>query len=154
METETKQKTADIIREIAEINGGEITPEIVLDAARPKDSPLHKHFCWNNGKAAEQYRLIQASCLIRRIKVTFEKPDETTVIIREFACVHSDCEDAGDGEQEPSRGIYVNVKTAMGVQSYRDQIMADCKRDVETFRRKYAALKEAEKIIEAMEAFA
>jgi hypothetical protein len=154
METETKQKTADIIREIAESNGGEITPEIVLDAARPKDSPLHNHFCWSNSKAAEQYRLIQASCLIRRIKVTIEARDETTVRIREFACVHSDGDDTGEGEQKPSRGIYVNVKTAMGVESYRDQIMADCKRDVETFRRKYAALREAEKIIEAMENFA
>jgi hypothetical protein len=37
-----------------------IKPEVVLKEARAKDAPLHKYFEWDDKKAAEEYRLIQA----------------------------------------------------------------------------------------------
>jgi hypothetical protein len=44
----------------------------VVEAARPKDSPLHGAFCWNNTEAAKRYRLLQAQQLIRSFRVTVE----------------------------------------------------------------------------------
>lgn len=41
-----------------------ITPASVLDAARSKSSPLHEFFEWDDKKAADKYRLMQASEMI------------------------------------------------------------------------------------------
>lgn len=43
--------------------------EKVVEAARDPDSPLHKHFQWNDGEAAHRYRLGQARALIRAQKI-------------------------------------------------------------------------------------
>lgn len=48
---------------------GELTPAVVVDAARPKDAPLHPIFEWDNKKAAEQYRHSQARSLIRAVEI-------------------------------------------------------------------------------------
>jgi hypothetical protein len=36
--------------------GDDLTPQIVVDAARPPDSPLHSLFEWDNAKAARKHR--------------------------------------------------------------------------------------------------
>lgn len=48
---------------------GGIYAERVVDDARPEDAPLHPAFEWNDGKAAEEYRLYQARTLIRAVHV-------------------------------------------------------------------------------------
>ena len=151
--TETKPKATDAIRELAERHG-QLTPDIVVDAARPKESPLHRFFQWNNGKAAEQYRLIQASCLIRRVKVTYQASDEKTVRVRAFVNVTPEARLPADEDPEAgTRGIYVSVSSEFHNDHYRDEVIAQCMADVEAFRRKYSALKQAQGIIEAMDGF-
>jgi hypothetical protein len=55
---------------------GELKPSAVVDAARAKDSPLHKCFEWRDGKAADEYRLIQARKLIRlTVTIIDDKPE-------------------------------------------------------------------------------
>lgn len=44
---------------------GELTPQLVVDEARPKDAPLHDRFEWDNKVAGEAYRRVQAQQLIR-----------------------------------------------------------------------------------------
>lgn len=44
---------------------GDVTAERVLDSARPKNSPLHDEFTWDDSAAAEAYRLEEARRLIR-----------------------------------------------------------------------------------------
>ena len=44
---------------------GTLTPEAVVDAARPEDAPLHEEFEWNDSEAAEKYRRQQARTMIR-----------------------------------------------------------------------------------------
>jgi hypothetical protein len=48
---------------------GHLKPKAVLEAARDEQSPLHRHFEWDDGLAAEAYRLDQARTLIRIIRV-------------------------------------------------------------------------------------
>jgi hypothetical protein len=154
-----KPKATALIQSLAERNGGTLTPEIVLENARKKASPLHSFFCWDDTKAANEYRLAQAAHLIRRVRVTYTTPDNVTVRIRAYCNV---VEPKPEGEEidpdEPltpgrERGIYVSVQDAMHVSDYREQILAQCRRDVETFRRKYTAIQEVEKIIAEMENF-
>lgn len=49
-----------VISEIKKHHGGTATPQKVVEAARPKDSPIHNLFEWNDGRAAELYRVEQA----------------------------------------------------------------------------------------------
>lgn len=44
---------------------GDVRASTVVDEARPKDSPIHDQFEWDNRVAGEQYRLAQARRLIR-----------------------------------------------------------------------------------------
>lgn len=55
---------------------GVLTCEAVVREARAKSSPLHDYFTWDNSRAAERYRLIEAGRLIAtvRIEYTPKKP--------------------------------------------------------------------------------
>lgn len=141
-----KPSAADAIRALAQ-RYGSITPEIVLKDAQRKSSPLHNHFQWNDTAAARQFRLIQASELIRRIKVEYVCSDNRTVRVRAFHNVAD--EDADESDSNP-RGIYVPLETALSVESYKDQLLEKCKRDMKAFQVKYAALSEVEHVISAM----
>ena len=53
-----------------------LSPPDVVEAARPKKAPLHAAFEWDNGQAAEQYRLFQARRLIRSVYVVSDEATE------------------------------------------------------------------------------
>ena len=69
---------------------GQVTPSGLLNAAKPKNSPIHNAFEWDNKKAGHKFRLIQARTWIRKVTITMEdreerlihvpriEPDETT----------------------------------------------------------------------------
>ena len=48
---------------------GSLTASVVLKEAAKKNSPLHDHFTWDDSEAAEQWRLVQARNLIKRVKI-------------------------------------------------------------------------------------
>lgn len=63
---------------------GYLTSEAVVDAARPKKSPLHNDFEWNDSVAAETYRRHQAASMIRAIVTV---TSEYTEPAREYVLV-------------------------------------------------------------------
>lgn len=142
------ESASDTIRKLA-AKHGHLTPRIVLAEASKKTSPIHKHFCWDDTRAARNFRLIQASELIRKIKVTYAIGENRSVTIRAFHNVA----DEPDGSDEPGGRYYVGIEQCMKVESYRDQMIAQCKRDIAAFRSKYSALTEVAGILEAMEKF-
>lgn len=48
---------------------GRLLPADVVAAARSPDSPLHKHFTWDDSEAARLRRLDEARALIRRVNI-------------------------------------------------------------------------------------
>jgi hypothetical protein len=46
-----------------------LLPVAVVNAAKDANSPLHGYFEWNDGKAADQYRLSQARQLIASVTI-------------------------------------------------------------------------------------
>src|SRR3954466_16270624 len=58
-----------LLREVRE-RRGKLTGENVVDEARPADHPLHEHFEWDDSVAGEEFKIIQARALIRRVTVT------------------------------------------------------------------------------------
>ena len=161
MTQEKKAKATDAVKALAEKHGGTITPEIILADAKRKRSPLHSFFCWDDNAAANEYRRIQAATLIRRIKVTYHPQGDENRSVRVRAFVNvvepddspepQDIE--GHGVNARPRGIYVGFECAMRMDNYKDQIIRQCKRDVEAFRSKYSSINEAAKIIDAMDDF-
>lgn len=69
-------KAAEIAAEIDAIKqrDNEVTAPAIVDRARHEENPLHPFFEWNDGEAAEQYRLSQARTLIRAIVI--QRTDE------------------------------------------------------------------------------
>lgn len=61
----------EAVRELEWIkdNFGAITPDIVVEVASNKASPLHNYFEWDNRIASEKWRLQQARVLINNIEV-------------------------------------------------------------------------------------
>lgn len=70
----------EALKAIAARDGGLLRPAAVVEAARPKDSPLHNAFEWNDGIAAEKYRLDQAQRLIRSFRVIVENDGKKTEV--------------------------------------------------------------------------
>jgi hypothetical protein len=68
---------------------GELTAALVVEAARPKTSPLHSRFTWDNREAAEQWRQAQAAELIRSVRVIYRQATETEEArsVREYHAV-------------------------------------------------------------------
>ena len=56
---------------------GEVTPPLVVDEARPDESPIHEVFEWDDWEAAEQYREHQARNLIRSIEIVETQTGKT-----------------------------------------------------------------------------
>ncbi len=94
-----KDLVAEKLAEIAEQNGGRLTPNLVLDEARDPESILHNLFEWDDGLAAHQHRLFQARQIITsvRVVITTEKRKISTVYY------------VRDPEAGPSEQGYVNI---------------------------------------------
>lgn len=84
---ETASAELDRIRE----KFGKVVPANVVDESRSKRAPLHNVFEWNDGAAAQEYRLYQARTLIRAVVVEYVIPEngskETFVSVNEYTHV-------------------------------------------------------------------
>lgn len=84
----------DLLMQIARRNGGVLKVDDVLEEAKSEDSPLHKHFEWDDTAAADKYRRDQARYLIQKCKITLIENEP--VSIRAFVSLPSD-RDSGGG---------------------------------------------------------
>ena len=121
------QKIGQALAKIAEDGGGRLTPPAVVEAARNPRNVLHRHFEWDDVKAAQAFRLDQARAIIGVIRI----------------------EDEGD---EPTRA-FLSVKDATGV-SYRTAaevsgsvdlqlaVLKQAERDLDAFSKRYRELED------------
>ena len=90
---ETFAEERKVLERIAREHGGMLMVDDVLEAAKDPKSVLHKHFQWDNDKAAEAWRKQQARQLIQKVTVTIEKAPD--VHIRAFVSLSTDQHDGG-----------------------------------------------------------
>ena len=116
---------------------GIITPEAVVERARPKRSPLHSLFEWNDKKAAAAHRITQARYLIRSVKVVFldNSSDPRTRETRAFVNI----------ERTPTHA-YNGVVEVLSNAEHRDRLLTQAWRDLEAWRRKYQNLHELREV--------
>lgn len=110
---------------------GALTPTIVVNAARPKDHPLHDRFEWDNKIAGEKWRATQAAELIRSVRITYARADGTEGNVRQFHSVQHE-------EQQAYDPIEEIVADPIATQI----LLRNMKRDWDVFRARYAHLSE------------
>ena len=135
----------EALKAIARRDGGLLRPAAVVENARPEDSPLHGAFEWDDGKAAEQYRLEQAQHLIRSFKVEIER-DGKAVEVPVFVNLSTDR--TGPTAENPYRIVEAVAKKPdlMAV------AVADALGQLAALRDRYAHLKELADVWAAVDA--
>lgn len=117
---------------------GNLTPQALVDASRPNDAPLHAAFEWDDEVAAEKYRESQASYIIRSLEVVIEGTNKRT---RGFVSLT-----ITDGERE-----YHEINRVLSIRSERELLLEEAKRELASFKTKYAVLKELADVFAAIE---
>lgn len=121
------QRIGEALAQIASANAGRLTPLAVVEAARDRKSPLHRHFEWDDAKAAEAYRLDQAREIVRVVRIE-EAGEEPT---RAFLSVND--------------GAGVSYRTAQDVAGSLDlqlAVLKQAERDLDAFQRRYRDLQD------------
>lgn len=140
---EERQTNVQVIGEHLESiekKNGCIKPAMVVDSARPKNSPIHKHFEWDDTVAGEKYRLGQARQLISSVYIKSHNDITPSSPVRAFVNVLRD--DVGDRR-------YESITTVMSDEQKREQLLNRAKREFETWQKRYEALQELSDVFEA-----
>jgi hypothetical protein len=93
-----KKGVQSVIINLYEENG-HIAPSQLIEAARPKRSPAHKAFEWDDKKAGSEYRLIQARQWIRRVEIIIDEKPERFVHV---PLIVTEDETASEGYYKPT----------------------------------------------------
>ena len=128
---------------------GTLKPEDVVEVASEPSHPLHSCFEWDDTKAAHLHRIAQAGHMIRVLVVVRADDDsEEPIMVRAYA--HMKDED----EEGETQCHYINVVQGMCDPVMRDRILAQAIKELATFRKKYADLREFAAVFAAMDKIA
>ena len=119
---------------------GELTPPDVVADARNPNSPLHSFFEWDDGAAAEAYRLSQARGLIRAVVAIYTSESKPAVRQRMFVHIN-----------EPSAPHYREVGHAMSQKKTREIVLSRAWRELKDWRERYRDLKEFSELFEVID---
>jgi len=126
------------LRRIAAENGGFLAPVQIVQAARPKDSPLHGKFTWDNRKAAEEYRLWEARELVKVYWYVAEGSRERVPV---FISLSSD---------RPVKAGYRSSADVLANPDQRGEWLQMALADLQSWKRSYAALTELKPVFAAI----
>lgn len=131
---------------IAADNQGMLQPQSVVETARDPDHPLHDCFDWDDGSAAEKYRLVQARGLIRRLKVMVVLQERETQTITVKAVPHYTSLPTQRGKEGYEATMAVVTDTLK-----REELILTAMRELLALRRKYQTLAELSEVWAAVD---
>lgn len=120
---------------------GVLKSEAVVEFAENPETELHNHFDWNNKTAGYQWRLWQARQLIRA-KVTVIKNNGDEIVTNAFVHIEED--------EDLERG-YRSIAVILSDADLKSRMLATALKELQTFKKKYAHLKELTHVFEAIE---
>ncbi len=129
------------LQRLAKKYGGKLYPQQVVAEAKNKTSPLHNSFEWNDGEAAEQWRLHQARNLIRAQVIIIPGHSEP---IRAFVSLTTDRKDNGG---------YIAIAKVMSEEDLMEQMIEDATNELQVFTKKFNMVKELSEVNEAAKKF-
>jgi hypothetical protein len=115
-------------------------PAMLVKAARPKRSPLHDLFTWDDADAAERWRIEQARRVIRTIRVIHGNQPEVAPAFVHVTRV------TDEGVQD---GYMSTVRALAG--DTRDGVLRDALAQLNGLRRRYQQLSELQTVWDAIE---
>lgn len=135
---------------LAQTNNGLLKAEDVLEAAKNEDSPVHNKFEWDDGEAAEKYRLIQARYMIS-VSIRYIPRDGKVVPMKVFVSLSSDRHSQKVDGGMP-RGIgYRLFDDVMADPDLKNQMLMDSLQQMTYFQEKYKSLQELQEVFMAIE---
>lgn len=136
-----KAQEAGEYLETLEKTHGAVTPKLILEVSRPRDSILHTCFEWDDGIAAEKYRESQANYIVRNLVVVkISGQEEEQPPVRAFVSV----------TKEDTRK-YVSIKTALNDESMTKEVLGQAFAELAAFSKKYRQLKELSSVFEVID---
>jgi hypothetical protein len=134
----------EALEEIRERNGGDLTDDVIVNAASRKNHTLHPWFEWDDSEAARAHRRRQAADLLSSFRVVYEEAPDEPVRVYE---VHRSGK-RGDSEK---RSAYRTTEEILQDPLARDQLIARAIRSAMEFRRRFRGIHELSKVVEAMD---
>lgn len=128
------------LKTLADKNQGLLLPEDVVQAARKESSPLHSKFEWDDGAAAERYRLWQARCLIS-VSVEYITTGTKQIQTKVFVSLSTDRKTGG----------YRTFVDVVADDDQRTQMIQDSLDAMVHFQEKYKRLSELQEVFKAMD---
>lgn len=139
---EVKGLSADVAgRIVAESMGYENLPAKLAQDARSRKHPFHKCLEWDDGKAAEQYRISQVRLIIRSLRTRIKTTDGEKAAIRAFSNIFH------------GSGMYYFTPDVLKDKELRKKLLEQAKRDAKKFANKYRGLVGIGSIVKAMKGF-
>lgn len=139
------QEVGRLFKKIAKTNKG-LTPALVVEHAKPKNSILHDYFTWDDKAAGKAWRLTQARYLIRQLVVIKVVDGDRPEPVRAFVSVIKQ-----DDEKTKTRHAYFAVADAIRNKSYRQQLLDEALQEIRAWRMKYARFQELAQIFDAID---
>ena len=143
-----------------ESEDGTVNASMLLEYSRPEDSETHGLFEWNDGIAAEKWRMYQSGRIINQLEVELvEMPNEKehvvvspiesaptrTVVAQAFVNI------VPRATARP--GEYTDVITAFRNEEMRKRVLFNSLSELEAFKRKYERYEELADVIKAIDEF-
>lgn len=132
------QVIAKTLTDLARAQGGKVEPKVLLQEASDPSHPLHRLFEWDDSKAANKYRLIQARQIITCVQ--YEVSTNTvTVDLPMFVRVVNG-EELPDAKPGPG---YVTLPTVVEHESFQRSILDRALNELKSFQNRYKSLSNA-----------
>ena len=133
----SREKAQLIGERLASMNS--VTPSLVVEDARNPKSPLHECFDWDDGIAAEKWRLAQARNVINCI-ITYEPSKHGEDLeVRAFYHVAHPVESEETGCEEERVVRYAQIDEVQQRADFRAQVIAQAKAELNGWRERWKA---------------
>lgn len=130
------QAYGECLQDLADRHGGRLDADLVVEEARSPRCPIHSCFEWDNSRAAEEYRKVQARELLRAVIIV---QPETGLEVRAFENVVIN---AAGHDQEASGSYYVPIQDIIPNGDLMKQVLQEAMNYLQWFRKKYENLKQ------------
>lgn len=118
----------------------QLKPAVVINEARPVDSPLHPLFEWNDSIAGERWRTEQARSIIANVLIVDGAHSEASAPIRAFVSLNPDGDYDGDNSE------YLPIATVIADPDLYAQMCRRAHKDLEGFEERYSEFVELKQI--------
>jgi hypothetical protein len=128
--------------DIGSENHGVLNPRDVVEVARDPSHVLHPKFEWDDGAAGDAYRIVQASALIRQMRLTIIRTDAETRSVT----VSTTRQYQSRPSMRFRMGGYEVITHLLADTNKRQELLAQVLTELNAYRKRFAELSELESV--------